>query len=92
MIKFASRINKRTNYKPTIYIIFGFLFKFYRDDHEPIHIHEVKEGHEDKYNILPEVQQVYNHGFKSNELKMTESIIEENVEVIAERWKNYFGK
>ena len=33
-----------------------------------------------------------NHGFKSSELKMIESIIEENVEVIAERWKNYFNK
>ena len=75
---------------PTIFIIFGFIFKFYSDDHEPIHVHVVKDGHEAKYNISPEVQMLYNHGFKNNELKMIESVIEENVEVITERWKNYF--
>ena len=45
---------------PTIFIIFGFIFKFYSDDHEPIHVHVVKDGHEAKYNIFPEVQMVYN--------------------------------
>ena len=76
---------------PTIFIIFGFIFKFYSDDYEPIHVHVVKDGHEAKYNVVPEVHQVYNHGFKSNELKMIESVIEENVEVIIDRWNNYFG-
>jgi hypothetical protein len=77
---------------PTIFIIFGFVFKFYSDDHEPIHVHVIKDGHEAKFNVVPDVLLVYNHGFKSNELKMIESIIEENVEVIYERWKNYFER
>ena len=102
---------------PTVFILFGFIFKFYSDDHEPIHVHvetaankweqsdacisfaereqarpKVKDGHEAKYNVEPEVTQVYNHGFKKSEIKMIESVIEENVEVIIDRWKTYFGQ
>lgn len=76
---------------PTVFILFGFIFKFYSDDHEPIHVHIEKDGHEAKYNVVPEVEQVYNHGFKKSEIKMIESVIEENVEVIIDRWKTYFG-
>lgn len=77
---------------PTIFILFGFIFKFYSDDHEPIHVHVVKDGKEAKYNVEPEVVQVYNHGFKKNEISMIESVIEENTEVIIARWKEYFNK
>lgn len=77
---------------PTIFILFGFIFKFYSDDHEPIHVHVFKDGKEAKYNVDPEVVQVYNHGFKKNEISMIESVIEENVEVIIARWKEYFNK
>lgn len=75
---------------PTIFIIFGFVFKFYSDDHEPIHVHVIKDGNETKYNIEPEVMQVFNHGFKKHEISMIEGIIEENVDVIRSRWKEYF--
>ncbi|MBR5075123.1 MAG: DUF4160 domain-containing protein [Bacteroidales bacterium] len=77
---------------PTIFIIFGFIFKFFSDDHEPIHVHVLKDGHEAKYNIEPEVTQVFNHGFKKHELSLIEGIIEENSNVIKERWKEYFKK
>ena len=77
---------------PTIFIIFGFIFKFFSDDHEPIHVHVLKDGHEAKYNIEPEVTQVFNHGFKKPELSLIEGIIEENSNVIKERWKEYFKK
>ena len=77
---------------PTIFILFGYIFKFYSDDHEPIHVQVVKDGKEAKYNVHPEVKQVFNHGFKKHELSMIESIIEENKEVIIERWENYFNK
>ena len=49
---------------PTIFIVFGFIFKFFSDDHEPIHVHVIKGGCEAKYNVEPEVVLVYNHGFK----------------------------
>lgn len=34
---------------------------------------------------------VDNYGFKPSELKMIESIIEDNEEVIAEHWNKYFN-
>ncbi len=75
---------------PTIFILFGYIFKFYSDDHEPIHVHVVKDGKEAKYVVVPEVAQVFNHGFKKHEISIIEGVIEENVEVIIDRWKNYF--
>ena len=77
---------------PTVFIIFGFIFKFYSDDHEPIHIHVVKDRHEAKYNIEPEVNLVYNHGFKRHELSIIEGIIGENINIIKGRWAEYFNK
>lgn len=73
----------------TIFIIFGFRFLFYSNDHEPIHVHIIKDGHEAKYNIDP-LQQVYNYGFKKNEISLIESLIEENIAVIESRWNEYF--
>lgn len=74
---------------PTIFIIFGFRFLFYSNDHNPIHVHIMKDGHEAKYNVDP-IQQVYNYGYKKNEISLIESLIEENREVIIERWTEYF--
>ncbi|MBQ6732906.1 MAG: DUF4160 domain-containing protein [Paludibacteraceae bacterium] len=74
---------------PTIFIFFGFRFMFYSDDHEPMHVHIIKDGCDAKYNIDP-VQMIYNHGFKKHEISMIESVIEQNKEIIAERWKEFF--
>ncbi len=74
---------------PTIFIFFGFRFMFYSNDHTPIHVHVIKDGHEAKYNVEP-VEQVYNHGFKKHDILMIESVIEENKAVIIDRWKEYF--
>ena len=46
-----------------IFILFGYIFKFYSDDHESIHVHVVKDGKEAKYNVYPAVEYVFNHGF-----------------------------
>jgi len=75
---------------PTVFILFGYVFKFYSDDHTPVHIHVIKDGKEAKYNVVPELEQVFNHGFKKNEISIIEGVIEENIEVIKERWKEYF--
>lgn len=75
---------------PTIFIIFGFRFLFYSNDHEPIHVHIIKDGHEAKYNIEP-LEQVYNYGYKKNEISLIESLIEENHDIIINRWNEYFG-
>lgn len=76
---------------PTVFVLFGFVFKFYSNEHEPIHIHVMKGSAKAKYSIAP-VSLIENHGLKPAELKLAESIIEENAEVIAEHWNRYFNK
>ena len=80
-----------TDTMPTVFIFFGFRFLFYSNDHDPVHVHIVKDDCEAKYNVNP-IEQVYNHGFKKQQIAIIESIIEENVEVITDRWKMHFKK
>lgn len=82
--------DKRLIIMPTIFIIFGFRFMFYANDHEPIHVHVTKGGSSAKFAIDP-VQLVKNDGLKPSELKLVEAIIEENKEVITEHWNKFFN-
>lgn len=75
---------------PTVFIIFGFRFQFYSNDHSPIHVHVVKGGSKTKFGLFP-VELIDNQGVKPSELKLIESIIEENVETISEHWNKYFN-
>ena len=75
---------------PTVFIVFGFCFKFYSNDHEPIHVHVTKDGHEAKFDLQPSVELVYNRGFKRHELTIVKGIIEENADLLIERWNDYF--
>lgn len=75
---------------PTVFIFFGYRFMFYSNDHEPVHVHILKDGCEAKYNVSP-IEQIYNHGFKKQQIAIIESVIEENVDVITDRWKSYFN-
>ena len=69
---------------------------FYSNDHKPIHVHVVKRKgkikEHAKFNILPEIILVENNGLHSNELKMAEMVIEENKELIAGKWNEFFNK
>lgn len=76
---------------PTIFILFGFRFLFYANEHEPIHVHVVKGDISAKFTLFP-VALVENHGLKPAELKMVEAVIEENQEVITEHWNKFFNK
>lgn len=49
----------------------------YSNDHTPIHVHVIKDGHEAKYDV-DAVKLVYNHEFKKHDILMIESVIEEN--------------
>lgn len=76
---------------PTLFILLGFRFFFWSNDHEPIHVHVSKGECEAKFEVS-EIRLVDNFGFKRNELRLIESIIDENREIIIERWKEYFKK
>lgn len=76
---------------PTLFILLGYRFYFWSNEHEPIHVHISKGDADAKFNVET-ISLVENFGFKSNELRMIESLIDENREVIIERWKEYFKK
>lgn len=72
---------------PTIFILFGLRFMFYAN----IHVHVVKGGASAKFTLFP-VELVKNNGLKPSKIKLAESVIEENQEVIAEHWNTFFNK
>ena len=75
---------------PTLFIVFGFRFLFYSNDHEPIHVHVIKGDAEARFQVYPEIVLLDNRGLKPAELKLAESLVEENKEMIIERWKVFF--
>ena len=77
---------------PTLFTVFGFRFLFYSNDHEPIHVHVIKGNSEARFQVQPEVMLLDDKGLKPAELKLAESLVEENKEMIIERWKVFFAK
>ena len=54
-----------------------------------MHVHVEKGDSEAKFHIAP-LELIENHGFKNNEIRMIEAIIEENLDIIRNRWMEYF--
>ena len=76
---------------PTLFIVFGFRFMFYSNDHEPIHVHVIKGDAEARFQVNPEITLLDSKGLKPAELKLAESLVEENKEMIIERWNVFFA-
>jgi hypothetical protein len=76
---------------PTLFSFFGMRFQFFSKEHLPIHIHVIKDNVSAKWVLEPEISLVENNGMKPQELKLAESIIEENRDNIISRWKAFFS-
>lgn len=76
---------------PELFRFFGIRFFFFSNEHLPVHLHIENADGDAKYEINP-VRLVSNNGMKNKDLKLAESIIEENEELIEKRWKEYFKK
>jgi hypothetical protein len=76
---------------PTLLIIFGLRFHFYTRDHEPIHVHVESSDGNAKFEIENEVTLIYNKGLKLKDIKLAESILEENRENFINEWKRILG-
>lgn len=75
---------------PELFRFFGIRFFFFSNEHLPIHIHIENADGMAKFELFP-IKLIENTGMKNKDLKLAESIIEENREVIEARWKEYFG-
>jgi hypothetical protein len=76
---------------PTLLILFGLRFYFYINDHEPIHIHVENGDGEAKFEIQNEIKLVYNKGLKPKDVRLAESIIEENKDNFIKQWEKIFS-
>jgi hypothetical protein len=76
---------------PELFRFFGIRFFFFSNEHLPIHLHIENADGDAKFEINP-IKLVSNNGMKNKDLKLAESIIEENEELIEKRWKEYFKK
>jgi hypothetical protein len=75
---------------PILFYYLGLKFHFYSNDHLPIHVHVGRDNTEARYQVYPEIKLIENRGLKPRELRLAEMAIEENREIIIERWKDYF--
>jgi len=76
---------------PELFRLFGIKFFFFSNEHLPIHVHIQNSDGDAKFEIYP-VKLISNNGIKNKDIKLAESIIEENEELIAKRWNEYFKK
>jgi hypothetical protein len=75
---------------PTVLFINGYRFFFYANEHLPVHIHISKGGASAKVNIVPEIDLVYNSGFKVREIKELLDLVVENKLYIIQKWYETF--
>jgi len=84
---------------PEIYNYIGLIFRFYSDEHYPIHVHVSKGEFESIYdliivnNMLVELKRRKKRGkehLPSNEAKKAEEFIRFNYQKIIEKWTDYF--
>ncbi len=76
---------------PELFRMFGIRFLFFSNEHLPIHVHIKNADGTAKFGIKPVVL-IENNGVKSKDIHLAESIIEENEDLIEQKWNEYFSK
>ena len=76
---------------PELFRLFGIRFFFFSDEHLPIHVHVKNADGNAKFEVNP-LRLIENRGMKSKDIHLAESIIEENADIIEQKWKEYFRK
>ncbi|WP_310381729.1 DUF4160 domain-containing protein [Flavobacterium sp.] len=75
---------------PTIFYIDGLRFFFYSNEHLPKHIHIEKAEKTAKFN-LESIELVKSSRFNANELKQIRNLVEENQELLIQKWDEFFS-
>ena len=76
---------------PTLFKLFGLIFRIYTRDHQPPHIHVISQEGEAIFIIDYEVTLKDNKGMKPKDVSLAVSILEENKELILEEWNRLHG-
>ena len=83
---------------PTIYEYFGIVFKFFSDEHEPIHVHVQRAGKEAVFELILEngkLVEIRQRETSANTLsergtKTARRFVEKYADNIVEKWVNFF--
>ena len=75
---------------PEIFRFLGIRFFYFSNDHLPIHVHVKNSDGTAKFEINP-VRLIESKGMKNKDLKIAEGLIEENQDLIAKHWVEYFS-
>ncbi len=83
---------------PTIFEYFGLIFKFYSNEHEPIHVHVIKSGCETIFEIIMENGEVkeirQRRGMmpplSEKDAKTACQFVEKYASNIVKKWINFF--
>ena len=84
---------------PKIFEYFGFIFLFYSNEHEPIHVHVMKEGHEAIFEImlengeLAEVRRRTSNKIpplSEKDAATAEAFVKKYYKNIVDKWVNFF--
>lgn len=84
---------------PTIYSYFGIIFKFYSNDHEPLHVHAISGANETIFDIffsngnLSEIKRRKKRGkdhLPPAKMELAEKFVEEYAFRISEKWYQFF--
>lgn len=84
---------------PKIFEYFGFIFLFYSNEHEPIHVHVMKDGHEAIFEIILENGELVEiHRRTSNKIAplsekdaaTAEAFVKKYYKNIVDKWVNFF--
>lgn len=75
---------------PTVLRIDGFRFFFYSNEHLPKHVHIEKAEKTAKFN-LGAIELVKSSGFNAAELKQIRNLVEENQELLNQKWDEFFS-
>ena len=76
---------------PTLFKLFGLIFRIYTRDHQPPHVHVISQEGEAIFFIDHEVTVKDNKGMKPKDVSLAVSILEENKEIIIEEWNKLHG-
>lgn len=78
---------------PEIFRFYGFSFFFYSKEHEPLHVHVEGKGGCAKFDLVGDnFEMVEKINIKTNDFKRIKEVIDENKDIIINRWNEYFNR
>lgn len=72
---------------PTLFILFGLVFRIFTRDHLPPHVHVLSQDGEAKFSVSETgVELIENRGLRPKDVRLAESVLEENKELVIKEW------